>query len=204
LAGPLAHNINLSAKAIVALASYSELCKMSGKADDARKYRGQAESFAKQWVAEATEGNHTRLAYDQPGTWSQKYNLVWDKLLNLNLFPKEIIQKEIDYYLQMQGPYGLPLDNRERWTKTDWILWTATMAEKKADFDALFNLVYNFINATPQRVPVSDWYIVDNAYKVGFQARPVIGGLFIKVMADQPTWMKWFREGENIKPVKMD
>ncbi|MDD4645354.1 MAG: DUF4965 domain-containing protein, partial [Bacteroidales bacterium] len=203
-AGHLAHNINLSAKAIVALASYSGLCKMNGKADDARKYRGQAESFAKQWVAEATEGNHTRLAYDQPGTWSQKYNLVWDKLLNLNLFPKEIIQKEIDYYIQMQGPYGLPLDNRERWTKTDWILWTATMAEKKADFDTLFNPIYNFINATPQRVPVTDWYIVDNAYKVGFQARPVIGGLFIKVMADQPTWMKWFKEGENIKPVKMD
>lgn len=198
-AGHLAHNINLSAKAIVGLASYAELCSLSGNAGDARKYRLQAEEFVSKWISQATEGDHTRLAYDQPGTWSQKYNLVWDKLLNLKLFPKEVIQKEIDFYIKIQGPYGLPLDNRERWTKTDWILWTATMAEKQSDFNALFNPVYNFVQATPQRVPLTDWYIVDNAYKVGFQARPVIGGLFIKALSDQSIWSKWFKQGENIK-----
>lgn len=203
-AGHLAHNINLSAKAIVALASYSELCRMIGKTDEAAKYRKLAEEFAAKWVELATEGDHTRLAFDQPGTWSQKYNLVWDKLLNLNLFPKEVIQKEIDYYKKMQAPYGLPLDNRERWTKTDWILWTATMTDKSADFHALFNPVYDFINATPQRVPVTDWYVVDNAYKVGFQARPVIGGLFIKVLSDQKAWSAWFKQGEDINSGKQD
>lgn len=203
-AGHLAHNINLSAKAIIALACYSELCKMDGKTDEAKKYRQQAEEFARKWVNLATEGDHTRLAYDQPGTWSQKYNLVWDKLLNLNLFPKEVIQKEIDYYIKIQAPFGLPLDNRERWTKTDWTLWTATLAEKQSDFDALFNPVYSFVNATPQRVPVTDWYVVDNAYKVGFQARPVIGGLFIKVLSEQATWSKWFKQGEDIKSAKHD
>jgi hypothetical protein len=198
-AGHLAHNINLSAKAIVAIASYAELCSMSGKADESKIYRRQAEEFAAKWVTLATEDDHTKLAYDQPGSWSQKYNLVWDKLLNLNLFPKAVIQKEIDYYIKIQGQYGLPLDNRERWTKTDWILWTATLAEKAEDFESLFNPVYNFVQATPQRVPLTDWYIVDNAYKVGFQARPVIGGLFIKVLADQSTWSKWFKQGEDIK-----
>ncbi len=200
-AGHLAHNINLSAKAIVALASYAELCSLSGNTNDAKSYRRQAEEFAAKWVTLATEGDHTRLAYDQPGTWSQKYNLVWDKLLNLNLFPKEVIQKEIDYYIRVQGQFGLPLDNRERWTKTDWNLWTATLAEKSTDFDALFNPVYNFIQITPQRVPLTDWYIVDNAYKVGFQARPVIGGLFIKALSDQNIWLKWFKQGEDIKPI---
>lgn len=203
-AGHLAHNINLSAKAIVALASYAELCRMCGKPEDARKYRQQAEEFAVRWVSQATEGDHTRLAYDQPGTWSQKYNLVWDKLLNLNIFPKNVIQKEIDFYLKVQAPYGLPLDNRERWTKTDWILWTATMADKDADFDALFNPVYQFVNTTPQRVPLTDWYVTDNAYKVGFQARPVIGGLFIKVLDDPAIWSKWFKQGEDIKTSKRD
>jgi hypothetical protein len=203
-AGHLAHNINLSAKAIVALASYAELCKMNGKPDEAKKYRQEAEVFARKWVDLATEGDHTKLAYDQPGTWSQKYNLVWDKLLNLNLFPNEVIQKEIDFYLKIQAPFGLPLDNRERWTKTDWILWTATMADKTTDFEALFNPVYRFVNSTPQRVPLTDWYITDNAYKVGFQARPVIGGLFIKALSDQKIWMKWFKQGEDIKPAKLD
>jgi hypothetical protein len=203
-AGHLAHNINLSAKAIIALACYSEICSMTGKTDDSKKYRQLATEFAGKWVARSTEGNHTRLAFDRPGTWSQKYNLVWDKLLNLNLFPREVIQKEIDFYKTVQGPFGLPLDNRERWTKTDWILWTATLAEKQTDFEALFNPVYNFVNTTPQRVPLTDWYVVDNAYKVGFQARPVIGGLFIKAISDQAIWMKWFRLGEDIKPAKLD
>ncbi len=203
-AGHLSHNINLSAKAIVALASFSELCKMSGKTDEEKRYRALAQEFAGKWVELATEGDHTKLAYDQPGTWSQKYNLVWDKLLNLNLFPKDVIQKEIDYYLKIQAPFGLPLDNRERWTKTDWILWTATLADKTADFDALFNPVYHFISATPQRVPVTDWYVTDNAYKVGFQARPVIGGLFIKVLSDPAIWTKWFKQGEDIKTTKQD
>lgn len=203
-AGHLAHNINLSAKAIVALASFAELCKMNGKSGEAAKYRQQAEEFAAKWISMATEGDHTRLAFDQPGTWSQKYNLVWDKLLNLNLFPKEVIRKEINYYIGIQAPYGLPLDNRERWTKTDWILWTATLADNQSDFDSLFNPVYNFVNVTPQRVPLTDWYIVDNAYKVGFQARPVIGGLFIKTLSDPAIWAKWFNKGEDFKSGKLD
>ncbi|MFH0760059.1 MAG: DUF4965 domain-containing protein [Bacteroidota bacterium] len=196
-AGHLAHNINLSAKAIVAIAAYADLCRMTGRNEQSQKYRQQAESFAKDWVRLATEGEHTRLAYDQPGTWSQKYNLVWDKLLNFNLFAKEVIQKEIDFYKKVQAPYGLPLDNRERWTKTDWILWTATMAEKRSDFDALFSPVFNFVNATPQRVPVTDWYVVDNAYLEGFQARPVIGGLFIKLLENKEVWSKWFGRGSD-------
>ncbi len=203
-AGHLAHNINLSAKAIVALACYGELCRMNGKTGEAEKYRKVAEEFAGKWVSQATEGDHTRLAFDQPGTWSQKYNLVWDKLLSLNLFPKQVIQKEIDFYKQVQGPYGLPLDNRERWTKTDWIVWTATMAEKQSDFESLFLPVYDFVNATPQRVPLTDWYVTDNAWQVGFQARPVIGGLFIKALAYPDIWSKWFKHGEPGKSGKQD
>lgn len=194
-AGHLAHNINLSAKAIVALAAYADLCTMTGKTADAAKFRNQAEKFTADWIRLATEGDHTRLAFDQPGTWSQKYNLVWDKLLDLKLFPQDVIQKELDYYKKVQGRYGLPLDNRERYTKTDWITWTATLATKTEDFEALFNPVFDFVGATPQRVPVTDWYIVDNGYKVGFQARPVIGGLFIRMLDQDYLWKRWYTKG---------
>ncbi|MEI6275611.1 MAG: DUF4965 domain-containing protein [Prolixibacteraceae bacterium] len=197
-AGHLAHNINLSAKAIEALGCYSLLCEMTGRKEKAVEIRKKAEMMAAEWIKQAGEGDHTKLAYDRPGTWSQKYNLVWDKLLGLNLFPKEVLQKEIAYYQKIQSAYGLPLDNRQRYTKNDWITWTATMADSKEGFQAIFDPVWKFANATPQRVPVSDWYIIDNAYMVGFQARSVVGGFFIKMLSDQKIWNKWIKNGTNV------
>jgi hypothetical protein len=197
-AGHLAHNINLSAKAIIALGCYSTLCDMTGRKDKAAEIRKKTEIMAKEWVNQATEGNHTKLAFDQPGTWSQKYNLVWDRILGLNLFPKEVIQREIQYYKTKQAEFGLPLDNRERYTKNDWITWTATMADQPEDFRILFEPVYHYAESTPQRVPVSDWYITDNAYMVGFQARSVVGGFYIKMLSDPAVWNKWNKKGTNV------
>ncbi|HPT22665.1 MAG TPA: DUF4965 domain-containing protein [Bacteroidales bacterium] len=196
-AGHLAHNINLSAKAIIALGSYSMLCEMTGKKSEAAEIRKKAESMAQEWIKQADDGDHTKLAFDLPGTWSQKYNLVWDKILGLNLFPDKIVQREIEYYKTVQAGFGLPLDSRERYTKNDWITWTATMADNNEDFLTVFNPVYDFANVTPQRVPLSDWYITDNAYMVGFQARSVVGGFFIKMISDKRIWDKWVKKGTN-------
>ena len=207
-AGHLAHNVNLSAKAIVALGSYALLCEMTGRKEKAAEIRKKAESMAKEWILQANDGDHTRLAFDRPGTWSQKYNLVWDKILSLNLFPKEVTDREIQYYKTKQARYGLPLDSRERYTKNDWITWTATMADRKKEFRHLFSPVYHFADHTPQRVPVSDWYITDNAYMVGFRARPVVGGFFIKMLADKESWSEWVKKGTNVTgpwaPLKTD
>jgi hypothetical protein len=195
-AGHLAHNANLSLKAILALGAYAQMCEMSGKRDEAKQYRSLAEQFAKEWVKLADDGDHYRLAFDKPGTWSQKYNLVWDKLLGLKLFPPEVARKEIAYYKTKLKPYGLPLDNRALYTKTDWEVWTATLAESRADFDALMNPVYRFVHETPDRVPLTDWYMTDTAKLQGFRARPVIGGVFIKMLEDPAMWKKW----SNWKP----
>jgi hypothetical protein len=133
-AGHLAHNVNLSAKAIIALGSYAMLCEMTDHKEKAAGVRKKTEEMVRIWIKQATEGDRTRLAFDQPGTWSQKYNLVWDRILGLNLFPNEIVQREIEFYKKRQVEFGLPLDSRERYTKNDWITWTATMADKAEDF----------------------------------------------------------------------
>ena len=184
--GHLAHNVNLSAKAIVALACFADLCERAGKADEAKAFRKTAEEFVQQWVKLADSGDHYRLAFDQPDTWSMKYNLVWDRLLDLNLFPKEVVAKELKYYENVVlKPYGLPLDNRSDYAKIDWEVWTATLADDQADFDALMKPVYDFVDATEPRVPLTDWYFASDAKMKGFRARSVIGGIFVKFLEEE-------------------
>jgi hypothetical protein len=190
-AGHLAHNANLSIKAIIALGSYGKLADMLGKKQEAVLYRGAAEQFARKWVELAADGDHYRLAFDKPGIWSQKYNLVWDKLLGLNLFPADIARKEIAFYKTKQNRYGLPLDNRRTYTKLDWILWTATLADDSSDFKTLVAPAFQFANDTQDRVPLTDWYDTVSARKQGFQARSVVGGLFVKMLADPVLWKRY-------------
>src|ERR1700723_110877 len=128
-AGHLAHNANLSIKAIEALDAYAILARGVGKPDLAEEYRRLAEEMAAKWQSMAIDGDHYKLAFDKPGTWSQKYNLVWDKVMELNLFPAKVGQTELAYYLKHMNQFGLPLDNRADYTKLDWSIWTSTLAE---------------------------------------------------------------------------
>ena len=133
----------------------------------------------------ADDGDHYRLAFDKPGTWSQKYNLVWDRILGLNVFPPEAAQQEIAYYKKVMQPYGVPLDSRTKLTKTDWSLWSATLADNQADFEALVSPIYDYLDQTTARDPLADSYETDNVKSGGMHARPVVGGLFIKMLADR-------------------
>lgn len=190
-AGHLAHNVNLSAKAICALGAFGKLCALRGEQAKAAEYTKLAKEFAARWIKEADDGDHYRLAFDKPGTWSQKYNLVWDRVLGLGLFPDSVLRKEMDYYKRIQNKYGLPLDNRALYTKLDWILWTATLTQNRADFDALVAPVFRFLNETPDRSPMTDWYFTDTARKRGFTARPVVGAVFLQLLYDRAVWRKW-------------
>jgi hypothetical protein len=190
-AGHLAHNANLSIKAIEALAAYAQMAQALGKSDVAAEYSRQAAGMAAQWQKMAIDGDHYKLAFDKPGTWSQKYNLVWDQLLGLHLFPAQVRQTEIAFYLKHLNRFGLPLDNRATYTKLDWETWTATLADHPRDFSALMQPVSLWVNEGPTRVPLTDWYDTVSGEQMHFQARSVVGGVFVKALADTNLAEKW-------------
>ena len=184
-AGHWAHNANLSIKAIMGVAGFAEMARIKGDAATADKYLKTAKDMAVKWEQTARDGDHYRLAFDRENTWSQKYNMVWDKLWNLNLFPGNVMQKEIKYYLGKQNKYGLPLDCRKDYTKNDWIMWTAAMSHDNKTFLKFVDPLWKYMNETESRVPTSDWYDTKTGLMVGFKARSVIGGFWMKVFADK-------------------
>ena len=182
-AGHLAHNCNLSLKAIMGLAGYARLCGMWGDRQEAARFDAAAREMAASWLDRAAEGDGSfRLAFDQPGTFSMKYNAVWDKLFRTGLFPAAAMEREFASYAARLNPYGMPLDNRADYTKSDWLVWTATLAPDKEQFMAFIHPLWLAYHVSPSRVPMTDWYSTVTSQQIGFQNRTVQGGLFIKLL----------------------
>ena len=233
--GHLPRNANLALKAIIGIGGFAQLCELAGRAGDAQKYAAIARDYAAKWQELAKDDGHTRLAYDQSGTWSMKHNLIWDRILSgrdefrrvpdlvkksrdgvesvptshyKQLFPTSVGDAEIAWYLKVQKKYGLPVDNRTETSLIDWALWSIALARSDADFQSLCEPIYRYANETPSRVPLSDWFVTTDAKQKGFQARPVVGGIFIRMLADAPMWARWAGRGANVNgpwaPIPLD
>ncbi len=182
-AGHMAHNCNLSVKAILALAAWGKLLEGMGEAEQGRGYRSTALEWAAAWEKAAFAGDHYKLTFPDSGTWSLKYNLVWDRLLDLNVFDRKVAETEIAYYKKKFHPYGIPLDSRSDYTKSDWQMWTAALTGDAQYRDAVIQAMTRALRDMDQRVPFPDWYYTEKAKKCHFQNRTVQGGLFICLLA---------------------
>lgn len=196
-AGHLAHNCNLCLKAIMGVAGYGLICGMWGQKEKEQELMEKARAMAASWLERAAKGDGTyRLAFDQPESVSLKYNAVWDTVFGTQVFSADVWEPEIQSYRKAQNPYGVVLDNRAEYTKSDWLVWSACMTKDAQLFQDLIAPLWKFFDETPDRVPMTDWYETKTAKQVqyhktsdgmipiGFQNRTVQGGLFMKVLLD--------------------
>jgi hypothetical protein len=96
----------------------------------------------------------------------------------------KLTDAEIAWYLKVQKKFGLPVDHRTDTCLIDWALWSIAPARNEADFQALLEPIWRYANQTPSRVPLSDWFTTTDAKQKAFQARPVVGGIFIKMLRE--------------------
>ena len=177
-AGHLAHNCNLSLKAIVALGACAKMFNEP-------KYEKVAQDMAARWCRDAKRENLSgyRLTFDQNDSWSMKYNIIWDRLLGLGLFDAAVSREEIAVYREKMNRYGVPLDSRSDYTKLDWMAWTTVMTDDPAYTKAVYEAIARMICESGDRVPITDWYYTSTAAQASFQARSVLGGFYINLLA---------------------
>ncbi|PQE33344.1 putative glutaminase protein [Rutstroemia sp. NJR-2017a WRK4] len=215
-AGELANQTNLALKGIVAIAAMSRIANLTAHEAAGVRYAGIAEEYMQKWTALSLVPEtddvpeHIALSYNPstPQSYSLLYNLYPDRLLRLGLVPERIYGLQAAFYafLSASHTYGIPLDSRNTYTKSDWMIWCAAVAEPgsgtgmgligmegvsglvggegkgKETRDMLIGGVARYINETGSGRALSDFYDVDTGglahFSVVFTGRGVVGGHF--------------------------
>ena len=189
--GPSPHNANLALKGIVGLSAYAILLRYFGEVGRADEWDALAASLAQDWMRLAVDHQaslkHYKQRYDQNGTWSTKYNLIWQYILGTSSFPDDVRVTENAYYQTQAAKYGIPLDNRHSYQKSDWFSWMGALAfDNATQQSTIIDYLYDFANTSPSRAPFTDLFDVTNNEALGeaFTARAVMGGLYSMVLTN--------------------
>ncbi|KAL1747685.1 hypothetical protein HDZ31DRAFT_80256 [Schizophyllum fasciatum] len=182
-AGHLENQTNLAIKGIIGIKAMSEIADTIGDKTTASKYSDIASDYVTKWqdLSASAEGDHTTLNYGNDSSWGLTYNLYADKLLGLNLFPPSVYEQQTAFYKQHANTFGVPLDSRHTYTKSDWEIWTAAIVSDTNTRDMLVSAVAQYAANGQNDVPFSDWYETTDGKVADFRARPVVGGHFALV-----------------------
>ncbi|KAH0587710.1 hypothetical protein H2248_006474 [Termitomyces sp. 'cryptogamus'] len=177
-AGALANQTNLAVKGIIGIKAMSQIYSILGNTAQSSNYSSIAADYVTQWqtLAMSSTGPHLTLSYGNSTSWGLTYNLYADKLLKLDLFPASIYDLQTAWYETVAQHFGVPLDSRHTYTKTDWQIWTAAIVTNTTIRDMFISSVKNYAADGLSSQPFGDWYETTNGQPEGFRARPVVGG----------------------------
>ncbi|KAL8999404.1 MAG: hypothetical protein Q9169_001718 [Polycauliona sp. 2 TL-2023] len=194
-AGRLANQTNLALKGIVGLAAMAQIALVNNDSLASQDYSLTAQQYYAQWeeLAIDPEGKHTMLAYNWRSSYNLLYNIYPALLLNLSIIPSSLYEMQCAFYPRVSQIYGIPLDSRHVYTKSDESLWTAATcgggrggggggSETRT---LIVNGLARWINETETDGAFSDLFdtVPRGGYGgrpevVEFRARPVVGGHF--------------------------
>jgi len=216
-AGWLSLQTGLALKGIIGINAMSELAELTGRDADAKFYKNISTTYIEKWeeYAISRDKTHAKVSYNWYGSWTTLYNLYADSLLCFHLsnnsntitkqgslqhifslgshkpktgfVPKHIYQMQSDWYWNVRQKYGVPLDSRHLYTKTDWEFFAAAIAAPEVRAEIL-ELVAKWVNETETDRPLTDLH--DTEHNGGFPgpnffARPVVGGHFAFLALDK-------------------
>ncbi|OAA66608.1 hypothetical protein SPI_01184 [Niveomyces insectorum RCEF 264] len=187
-AGALANQTNLALKGIIGIRAMSEIAQRSGLTSAqkaAPTFLATAQDYITKWMGYGINANatppHTSLSYDEPDSHGLLYNLYADRLLGVDLVPDSVYTMQSDFYPTVIQDFGVPLDSRHYWAKSDWQAFAAAIADSDTQSLMLGRLA-RFVEATQTNRPLTDLYDARTANfpsdGPSFAARPVVGGLF--------------------------
>jgi len=177
-AGALPNQTNLVVKGIIGIQAAADIWKLLGNDQKSSSYSSTASSYVSQWLNLAYSGDksHVTLEYGDNQSWGLLYNLYADKLLGTNLFPASVYQTQTNWYKGQEHAYGIPLDSRHTYTKSDWQIWTAAVVTDPTLRNSLIGFVKSYASSGVNSNPFPDWYETQNAQEEVLKARPVVGG----------------------------
>ncbi|KAJ9156616.1 Glutaminase-like protein [Pleurostoma richardsiae] len=183
-AGTLANQTNLALKGIIALKAMAAIANMTGRPDD-DGFGTRADSYLASWrdlgINGAADPPHATLSYGDPDSHGLLYNLYADQLLGLGLVGEDVYAMQSDFYPTVARRYGVPLDTRHTWAKSDWAMFAAAAAGAETR-DMLVSRLRLWLGAGATDRAMTDLFDAETGgYPEGgpvFAARPVMGGVF--------------------------
>ncbi|KAI0353583.1 DUF1793-domain-containing protein [Trametes cingulata] len=177
-AGELANQTNLAIKGIIGIKAMSKIADIAGDSAKSSSYSSTADQLVQQWqkLAMSSDGTHLTLAYGNSSSWGLAYNLYADKLLGTGVIPESLYDLQTKWYSGRANAFGVPLDTRHTYSKTDWQIWTSALVTDNSVRDMFINSVRKYAADGNNSQPLADWYETLDGTAKDTRARPVVGG----------------------------
>lgn len=185
-AGASSKNVNLAIKSCIAIRCYHEICDILG-INSTVDYKNEALINAKKLCELSGKNGYLNFSIDDDNTWSLKYNLVWDLVFKFGLFDESIFENESAKYNLETNKYGVPLDYRNVFTKTDWLIWASCLDKTGKNIKTFSECLAKFLKETTDRCCFTDCIMTDSGKKWGMEHRSVQGGLWMPLLLNNNT-----------------